>query len=451
MKRNYFNRKKRQFRRLSEYINRLIATHEWERKSIGYKTALIARLNFLFRQVCQYFSRPELRKILAAAAIFIGLPMISNSQSFAPPQLNPFGLTPDSVYAARPAFADIDNDADLDLFTGVYEYDSIATIRFYKNTGTPDSPNFEPPVENPFGIVLSSGIIAFPAFADIDNDEDPDLFLCVNNEDNYFLQFLFYENTGTPAEPQFAAAEINPFGLNGGFGFAIPEFADIDNDGDLDLFTGEYNGIIKFYENTGNASEPDFAVPVQNPFGITSVYNIASPAFSDIDHDGDLDLFAGEYYGNFQYFRNSGTIEEPAFATPIENPFGLVSTYNFNFPAIADLDDDGDADILVGEYYGMFQYFTNTEINIGITENSGEDVFDLFPNPAKDQVFIRIKDRMPGQFAEVSIADLNGRIVKSSILNPNDQRLTTNDLQPGVYFVKVAEGEKVFTKKLIIR
>jgi len=451
MKRNYFNRKKRQFSNLSAYINKLIATHEWEQLADENRKGFIVRLNALYRQVGQYFSRWELKKILAAAAIFIGIPFVSQSQSFDPPQMNPFGLAPDSTYISRPVFADIDNDADLDLFTGVYIYDGSASIQFYKNTGSADSPIFDPAAQNPFGIVFPFGIIAFPAFADLDNDGDQDLLTGVTIENNYFPQFLYYENTGSPTEPAFAAAEINPFGLTGGFGFTIPEFVDIDHDGDLDLFAGEYGGNVKYFENTGSATEPDFATPQQNPFGITPSEDLAAPAFSDIDHDGDFDLFLGEYYGNFQYFRNSGTIEVPSFAPPIANPFGLVPTYQFNFPAIADLDDDGDDDIIVGEYYGMFQYFKNTEINIGIGENPAEADFELFPNPATDVVFISFRDEPKGGTVDISVIDLNGRIVKSAILNTNDQELMTNDMKPGIYFVRIIRDDKIFTRKLVIR
>jgi hypothetical protein len=451
MNKNYFNRKKRQFRYLSAFINKLIMTHQWDRLNKRYQNSLIARLNSLFTDLYRYFSRIELKKILAGAAIFIGLPLISQAQSFAPPQQNPFGLAPDSVYAARPAFADIDNDGDFDLFTGVYEYDTPFYIQFRENTGTIISPNFAAPQDNPFGLVLPAAMIAFPDLADLDNDGDADLLLGVTLVDSYFPQFQYFENTGTPSEPAFAAAEINPFGLSGGFGFDVPKFADIDHDGDLDLFAGEYGGNLKFFENTGTPAEPDFAASVQNPFGFTAAYQIASPAFSDIDHDGDLDLFVGEYYGNFQYYRNSGTAEEPAFTAPLENPFGLVATYEFNFPAIADLDDDGDDDILSGEYYGMFQYFQNTETNIGIGENIKEGLLKIYPNPASDEVFIQLPEDISKKAVEVSVMDLNGRIVKTSLLNPDDHRLATNDLLPGLYFVRILKDESVYTGKLMIR
>jgi hypothetical protein len=451
MKITYFNRKKRQFGYLSSHINKLIKTHQWERLDNHYRTYLISRLNHLFRQLCNYFTQIELKKILAGAAIFIGLPLASQSQSFALPVQNPFGLNPDSVYVARPALADIDNDGDYDLFAGVYEPYIPAYIHFNENIGTINSPNFDGPQDNPFGLVLPSAMVVFPDLADLDNDGDLDLLLGVTLEESYFPQFQYYENTGTPTEPAFAAAEINPFGLIGGFGFAVPKFADIDNDGDLDLFSGEYGGNLKFYENTGTPAEPDFAAPVQNPFGITAAYQIAAPAFSDMDQDGDLDLLVGEYYGNFQYYRNSGTVQVPAFAPPLENPFGLIATYEFNMPAIADLDDDGDDDILVGEYYGMFQYFQNTDTTIGIHENLTEGLLRIYPNPATNEVFIQLPEDISTKDVEASVIDLNGRILKTSVLNPDDQRLRTNDLPPGIYFVRIVRDGLIYTGKLVIR
>jgi hypothetical protein len=395
-----------------------------------------------------YFSQTELNKILAAAAIFIGFPLASQSQSFAPPQLNPFGLEPDSVTIASPLFADIDNDEDLDIFSGNYGGD----MQFYENTGTVTAPQFALPQQNPFGINPPDTYIAFPAFADIDHDGDLDLFIGeVYYEREYGANFQFFENTGTATAPAFAAAQENPFGLTPAYLFAMPEFADIDNDGDLDLFVGEGYGDMKFYENTGVDTLANFAAPLQNPFGITPADTFGSPALVDIDHDGDLDLFVGEYYGDMLYFENTGSANSPVFAPLITNPFGLVPTNDYNLPAFADLDDDGDEDLLVGEYYGSFQYFQNTEINIGIKENQGEEFFSLYPNPAKDMVYITLTGGNDGHSLEVIILDLNGRVVKNAQIKTDNLNLTTDDLAPGIYFVRLGRDDKAFTRKLIIR
>jgi hypothetical protein len=450
MKRDSFNRKKRQFRNLANRVNQLIINNEWERLSANTRNRLILKLNLMFRELRRFFSQFELKKILAAAAIFIGFPLASQSQSFAPPQLNPFGLMPDSATLASPVFADIDHDNDLDLFSGNYG----GAMQFYENTGTVTAPQFALSQQNPFGIIIPPGDyhIAFPAFADIDGDGDLDLFIGdIAYERKYDANFQFYENTGTDAAPAFAAPQQNPFGLTPAYIFAMPRFADIDNDGDMDLFAGEGYGNMKFYENTGNETLASFAPPVQNPFGITPANVMGSPVFTDTDHDGDLDLYVGEYAGNMKYYENTGTVTEPSFAPPVTNPFGLVPTNYYNFPAFADLDNDGDEDLLVGEYYGSFQYFQNTEINIGIPENLQEAIFYLYPNPATDGVFITLKDDILSYTWKVIITDLGGRIVESGTLSTQKMRLNIDGLSPGIYFVRLVRDEKTYTKKLVIR
>ena len=77
-----------------------------------------------------------------------------------------------------------------------------------------------------------------------------------------------------------------------------PAFADIDDDGDLDLFIGNSLGQTRFFRNDGSAKSPDFNQEGQNkPFGITNVGSMASPELADIDADGDLDLFIGDLNG----------------------------------------------------------------------------------------------------------------------------------------------------------
>ena len=142
----------------------------------------------------------------------------------------------------------------------------------------------------------------------------------------------------------------------------FPELADIDGDGDLDLFAGDVYGQSHFRRNTGTATSPAFASPSTNPFGLTAAYGLAAPALTDLDRDGDLDLLVGESYGNLQYYENTGSATSPAFTTPRTNPFGLAAVYDLAFPDFSDIDDDGDMDLFVGEYYGDIIFFRNTSI-----------------------------------------------------------------------------------------
>jgi hypothetical protein len=437
---NPFEREKRKFRNLASRVNHLLISKEWENLSANTRAYLIRKLNSLYSKLSRFFSSAELGKILAAAALFIAFPMASKSQTFDPPVQNPFGYTPPVSDFAKPVFADIDNDEDLDLLTGDYG----GNIHFYENTGTTAAPAFGADQPNPFGLI-SSGYLAFPTLADIDNDGDVDLFV-----GGYNGNILFFQNTGTVSAPAFASPQPNPFGLIPTNGFAIPGFADIDNDGDLDLFAGEYDGNTKYFVNTGTIALPHFGAPVLNPFGISAVLYVGTPAFADLDHDGDLDLLIGEMYGNTRYFKNNGTPQSPVFASPITNPFGIVPVNYYCFPVFADLDNDGDLDLMTGEMDSNLQYFENTEINTGFNEPETGADFVLYPNPASDEVFLKISGINQAASVMFKIFNNTGKIMKSGEIDLQNMRIQTSDLSAGIYTFQLISNDKIHTSKIVI-
>ena len=153
---------------------------------------------------------------------------------------------------------------------------------------------------------------------------------------------VYFQNTGSSTAPAFATSTSNPFGITDVGYNASPVFADLDGDGDLDSFIGEYNGNTVYFDNTGSSSAPAFAASTSNPFGITDVGRYANPVFADLDGDGDLDAFIGNYYGQTVYFQNTGSSAAPAFAASSSNPFGITGVSSYASPVFADLDGDGD-------------------------------------------------------------------------------------------------------------
>lgn len=275
----------------------------------------------------------------------------TNNPIFAVPSSNPFGLT-DVGSGASPTFADIDNDGDLDAFLG----NSAGNTLFFRNTGTASSAIFAAPNPNPFGL-SDVGFRASPIFADIDSDGDLDAFLG-NNEGNT----LFFRNSGTVSSPMFAASITNPFGINDVGISASPTFVDIDNDGDLDPFVGNQDGQTQFFQNVGTGNSPVFSI---YPFGLGNVGNDASPTFADIDGDGDLDVFVGNNDGNTLFFQNTGTVNKPVFAAAITNPSGLINVGVNADPTFVDIDGDADLDAFIGNGTGNTLFFRNT----GTTSN----------------------------------------------------------------------------------
>ena len=204
------------------------------------------------------------------------------------------------------------------------------------------------------------GTYAAPTFADIDNDGDLDAFV-----GEFYGTVKLYRNNGSNTAPVFAAdAANNPLAGVAVGTYAAPTFADIDGDGDLDAFVGEFYGTVKFYRNNGSNTAPVFAADAaNNPLAGVAVGNYAIPAFADIDNDGDLDVFVGEKYGAIKLYRNTGTATAPVFAAdPTGNPLAGFSLGRGSAPFFADIDNDGDLDAFVGEKYGTVKFFENFDV-----------------------------------------------------------------------------------------
>ncbi|WP_246844039.1 VCBS repeat-containing protein, partial [Hydrocoleum sp. CS-953] len=90
------------------------------------------------------------------------------------------------------------------------------------------------------------------------------------------MAITFEERTGT----------ANPFnGVDVGFN-STPTFADIDGDGDLDVFIGESDRNINYFENDGSGNFTE-VTGSGNPLNNVNVGVSSAPTFADIDGDGD--------------------------------------------------------------------------------------------------------------------------------------------------------------------
>ena len=283
----------------------------------------------------------------------------ANNPAFATASINPFGITT-VLSNAAPSLVDLDGDGDMDAFIG----ESTGNIRYHENTGTFTQHAFKSSVTNPFGLIDIGDLSTSPSFVDIDSDGDLDVFVVdriVTGAITYF------ENTGNNTNPAFGAEVENPFGISSGnAGFSPANFADLDGDGDLDAFLMQNNGDMRYFENTGNNTNPTFATVVTNPFGITNTGSSSHLTLTDIDGDGDLDAFISRFSDDIFYFENTGNNTNPTFATAVTNPFGLTSGSSSSTPTFADLDGDGDLDGFAS-FGTTVNYFENTGNNTNPT------------------------------------------------------------------------------------
>lgn len=209
--------------------------------------------------------------------------------------------------------------------------------------------------------------------ADLDEDADLDALSASNWDDT----IAWYENSATGFLPVRHVISTSADGathvLTG----------DLDDDGDEDVISASFDDrIVAWHENLGTGT---FAA--QNVIAMDAS-SLESLDLADIDKDGDLDVLLGGpgAYGP-EWYENQGG---GAFAGPLN-----VSGSDFNSLAIAspaDLDDDGDLDVLTTAFDDGSGY------GIGWHENLGSGRFSPLRWIAK-----RVEST-----ASLSTADLDG-------------------------------------------
>ncbi|MEM9541387.1 MAG: trypsin-like serine protease [Cyanobacteria bacterium P01_E01_bin.42] len=286
-------------------------------------------------------------------------------------------------------------DIDGDGDLDAFIGDGGGNLKLFRNTGTRTKPIFTDPQINPFDVVVSDSA---PTFVDIDGDGDFDAFVGDRNGN-----VLFYENQGTPTNSDFFVSRLNPFNWNNVGTYATPTFADINGDGDFDAFVGTAAGDIYFLENTGTTNNPNFAQPVLNAFGLQNIGGFSTPSLVDLDGDGDFDLMAGRNATEFIYFDNIGTATAPDFVPVVgaANPFNGLGTATFGSLAFGDIDGDDDPDAFLGNAGGTIEYL----FNFG-TDADGDEVADQMESVAGDRNGDGIADS--NQASVVSFATFNG-------------------------------------------
>jgi hypothetical protein len=279
-----------------------------------------------------------------------------------------------------PTLIDIDNDGDLDFFTG----NMIGTITFYENVGfANDRPQYnmitnfwqEIYIVGPSSQRHGASAINF---IDIDNDSDYDLAW-----GDFFQQSLYIiSNIGTPDNPIMDNVNIiNQYPQNSPIisaGLNMPSFTDIDGDLDKDLFVTVLSGsygyqlINNFYYYNYDGNQ--YNLETQEFISTLDLFSDVYPELVDIDADGDLDLFIGTdadlsefpISGKIKYFENIGSdIEGEPIWQLIDNEYlGGNVGYNLSID-FGDIDNDTDYDIIIGDYNGQVSIY----LNIGNTFN----------------------------------------------------------------------------------
>lgn len=296
-------------------------------------------------------------------------------------------------------FGDVDGDADIDLYVTGSNSSGFSKACLYLNNG---SGSFN----EVFGVNflgLSSAV-----FIDVENDGDIDILAMGNKTNNQTVTKL-YINDGNGVYSDANQTVIE------GLYLGTIDVADIDGDNDQDvLITGSsgLNPQAKVYKNNGQGVFSLFSNP--NLMGL--VYS--STEFADIDGDNDLDvLITGSKASNdtrhTNLYRNNGNGFFSKISTPnLEGVFTGAS-------AFADLDKDGDQDLLITGFNNDEKRVSNLYENDGSGKflNEIKSTFPSLDNQTPSQTFL---DKDNDGDSDLLIVGLDNQNVPKQYMYEND-------------------------------
>jgi hypothetical protein len=391
---------------------------------------------------------------------------------------------PDRVFSSVTEFKDLDSDGDLDLyisgsndgggigiFTRIYLNDGTGSFTQLSNTLLPEFQGPGAAIEDIDGdgdldIIIStsdkndefvadtylndgnanftpSGSTAFTpvkfaavAFIDVENDGDADVIISGIQENDAALTRL-YLNDGLGNYTEDTNTNFVQLAADD------VDVADTDNDGDLDILmsglTDAFDVRTILYLNDGDGEFTELTTTgLQNTFAGTN-------AIADLDNDGDQDIvIVGSQDGGLPnifniVYENLGNNEfEPAITLGGEYIAACV---------VDDFNGDEQSDIIIQGFVDKTNFYWNTSEVLSIP--NVEDNFTthkIYPNPSNGTFNIQISNTEP---TSLKIFNLNGQLVYQNSLLSNKNELNLN-LPSGLYIAIINNNNSSQTHKLII-
>jgi len=379
--------------------------------------------------------------------------------SIAPSQLLSVGFID---FSCDCDFGDLDNDGDIDLVHSSYggAFGGEVPTRLFLNDGAGHYQEFNPSGFRLAAQNISNGNPALWAkgthqsnttnntglnsdvassaldidVMDIDGDLDLDILHGAREQLPRMFRNNFEEDGGVLNAFTDITTAAFPAGWSTGNGHYEQEMADCDNDNDLDIYGLNWLASFGFNDIT---LRNDGAGTFSNLTTLSSSSSDDNEGdFLDYDNDGDTDLFVANFSGQDRLYRNNFTGSGNfSFAHVTASELPTLNRVALDADC-ADLDEDGDTDIIVSNDIGAAQYYLTNNTNNADTHAPRpanlEQAPDRAPGAAPTVVRVQVYDNasyyetwyanvqleyrvVPGAFTAVPMLASQGQIWRGEI------------------------------------
>ncbi|MFY9343813.1 MAG: CRTAC1 family protein [Planctomycetota bacterium] len=234
---------------------------------------------------------------------------------------------------------DFDGDDDLDLL--VSNWGTEGQLRYWQNVG---DGTFADRTQEAGLVGITSGINIFQT--DFDNDGDLDVYVLrgawLYDGGQHPNSLLENQGSAKFIDVTFAAglAEVN-------YPSSTCDWADVDNDGDLDLYVGNETSVKiqapnQLFRNEGDGTFFDIAQRA----GVQNLGYTKGVSFGDYDRDGNVDLYVSNLHEPNRLYHNAGNgrFVDVAEKQRMHEPIESFGTWFWDF------DNDGNLDLFCAAY-----------------------------------------------------------------------------------------------------
>jgi len=304
-------------------------------------------------------------------------------------------LKSQGLQALHPAFGDFNGDGKIDILCG----NQNGNLLFFANqANNGDLPIFDAP--EPYQSI-NVGQFSTPQYFDIDKDGKNDLLI-----GNKRGQITYYRNIATDSIPIFELitnelgnVDVRDFNISY-FGFSTPYFFRNSQDETV-LFCGNEQGKIAYYKNIDGNLDGEF--------------ELIEPAMFEVEHENRYDIIEG----------------------------GRIAV------AVYDINNDGFMDMFVGNFAGGLSYFRGIsapDIHIGVASEEATP-FLIFPNPADETINIAAEAT---SFKSLSVFSISGKKIEHFENIGLPFVLGTKDYPSGIYLIQIIDDNNWKSVKKVV-